>query len=774
MERFFQSSFTIFFFFFFFTIFSSSDILQVHAARLLPIINENGSNSSSETKVYIIHVAEPNNTEFLHFTDKENWYKSFLPNTSLDSGDPRLLYSYHRVITGFAAKLTDGELKAVKSRDGFVYAQEDQTHILHTTNTPTYLKLHQDWDYDLWASSSYGAGKIIGVIDSGIDPDHPSFKDDNMPQPPQAPVWNGQCYWANKCNRKLIGIRAFRYGWTPDPYDRSGHGTHVASTAAGNFVDNANVLGEANGRASGMAPLAHLSIYKVLYRSNTGQTVGQSADILAGIDWAIRDGVHILQMSLGAVSLQMFHNPVAIGSFAAMRQGIVPCAAAGNDGPTPNIIANDAPWIFTVGAASTDRRILTTVNLGDGTQLEGEGGYQPDNFPSDQLSLVYPGADGTGTPKQKENRLVCNVNLKAYNVAGKLVVCWNAIYDPVETGKKVKKAGGVGMILINTWPAGNTTSPEPHVLPVANVGFDAGQKIVNYINSTANPTASMILGGTQLGVRPSPAVASFSCRGPSKMNYGIIKPDIIAPGVNILAAWPQRVGPSPTGSYSKFKFLSGTSMATPHVSGIVALLMNLYPSWSPARIKSALMTTAYALNTNGEPIKDEYSGNASVYAMGSGHVDPLAAVNPGLVYDLQYYNYVHYLCGTGMADSQLSAIIRTTASCSQINGIPVEQLNYPSFSVKLGTGNPVTVTRIVTNVGDANSVYQVEFDEPEGVNIAVNPTTLQFSQKEERLTFEVKFTVDGVPPAAGMTREGQLSWVSPTNLVRSPIVVTFI
>ncbi|KAM0935452.1 putative tripeptidyl-peptidase II [Dioscorea sansibarensis] len=768
MERFFLSAFLIFFRFF-----SSSDVLQVHAARLLPIINENGGNSSSETKVYIIHVAEPNNTEFLHFTDRENWYKSFLPNTSLDSGDPRLLYSYHHVITGFAAKLTEDELEAVESREGFVYAQQDQAHILHTTNTPTYLKLHQDWDYDLWASASFGAGKIIGVIDSGIDPDHPSFKDNGMPQQPQQPVWNGQCFWPNKCNRKLIGIRAFRHGWTPDPYDRNGHGTHVASTAAGNFVDDANVLGEANGRASGMAPLAHLAIYKVLYNHN-GKTVGMSADILAAIDWAIRDGVHILQMSLGAVSLQMFHNPVAIGSFAAMKQGIVPCAAAANEGPSPKKIANDAPWILTVGASSTDRRILTTVSLGDGTQFEGEGGYQPDNFTPDQLPLVYPGADDSGTTKQKDNRLVCNVNLKAYDVKGKLVVCWKAIFDPVAIGEKVKKAGGAGMILINTWMAGNTTSPEPHVLPVANVGFDVGKQIVSYLNSTANATASIILNGTQLGVKPSPAVASFSSRGPSKMNYGIIKPDIIAPGVNILAAWPGRVGPSPTGSYSKFKFLSGTSMATPHVSGIVALLMNLYPSWSPSRIKSALMTTAYTLDSNGEPIKDEYSGNANVYAMGSGHVDPLAATNPGLVYDLQYYNYVHYLCGTGMADYQVSAIVRVAASCSQINGIPVEQLNYPSFSVKLGTGNPVTVTRIVTNVGDADSAYQVEFDEPEGVNIAVNPTTLQFSQKEESLKFEVKFTVDGVPPPAGMTREGQLSWVSPTNVVRSPILVTFI
>ncbi|KAJ0970791.1 hypothetical protein J5N97_018750 [Dioscorea zingiberensis] len=750
--------------------FSSPDtaILKVHAIKLQPILNENGGNASDhQAKVYIVHVREPNNTELLHFSEREDWYKSFLPNTTLDSGEPRLLYSYHRVISGFAASLTDEEVKAIESMEGFVYAHQEREHIVHTTHTPTYLKLHQNWDYDLWANSDFGAGKIIGVIDSGIDPDHPSFHDNDMPQPPQPPVWTGQCFWLNKCNRKLIGIRVFRHGWMPDPYDRNGHGTHVASTAAGNFVDNAEVLGEATGRASGVAPLAHLAIYKVLFNSITGQVVGMDADILAGIDWAIRDGVHILQMSLGAESLEMFKSPVAIASFAAMTTGIVPCAAAGNSGPSFGIISNDAPWLLTVGASSTDRRIVANVSLGDGIEIEGESGYQIDNFTSGQLPLVYPGGTIDDT-----SVLRCNASLTPFNVTGKIVLCWAGEFDPVDAGENVKSAGGAGMIFINGWWSGNTTSPAPHVLPVANVGFNDGKRIVSYINTTASPTASITFGHTQFNLRQSPAVASFSSRGPSTMNYGIVKPDIIAPGVNILAAWPKKVGPSPSGTYSKFKFLSGTSMATPHVSGIVALLMNLHPNWSPARFKSALMTSSCKLNSDGEPIKEDYRGIVSSYATGAGHVDPMAAASPGLVYDLHFYNYVHYLCGTGMSDHHVSAIIRGTAKCSQIKGIPVEELNYPSFFVRVGySNNPVTIRRVVTNVGDADSVYHVQFDEPEGVNMVVSPTTLQFTGKEEKISFEVTFSAAGPPKPSAVTREGQLSWISPKSVVRSPVVV---
>ncbi|KAJ0970792.1 hypothetical protein J5N97_018751 [Dioscorea zingiberensis] len=608
---------------------------KVHATRLLPIpILDDNEGNATDSKVYIVHVRKPNNTELLQFADLDNWYKSFLPNTTLDSGEPRLIYSYHRVISGFAARLTDVELKAVESMEGFVYAHQERVHIVHTTYTPTYLRLHQTWDYDLWANANFGAGKIIGVIDSGIDPDHPSFHDKNMPQKPQPPVWTGQCFWRNKCNRKLIGIRAFRHGWIPGP---------------------------------------------------------------------IRP------------------------------------------------------------------RILASLTLGNGTEIEGESGYQPDNFTPGQLPIVYPGGLINDIKVER-----CDVSLHPFNVKGKLVVCWAGALEPVHAGQKVKNAGGAGMIFINGWWSGNTTSPEPHVLPVANVGFEDGKQIVDYIKSTPNPTASITFKHTQFNVRPTPAVASFSSRGPSTMNYGIIKPDVIAPGENILAAWPKLVGPSPTGTYSKFKFLSGTSMATPHVSGIVALLMNLYPNWSPERIKSALMTSSLRLNINdGKPIEDEYNHIVSANAMGSGHVVPLAAINPGLVYDLYYYDYVHYLCGAGISDYHLSTILAVSASCSQVNGIPLEQLNYPSFAVRLGS-NPVTVSRVVTNVGKLDSEYQVEFDEPKrGEHCCFSPTIHHFTQKEESLRFEVTFSVNGVPPNPGVYREGQLAWVSPKNIVRSPIVVTF-
>ncbi|KAJ0970788.1 hypothetical protein J5N97_018747 [Dioscorea zingiberensis] len=476
-------------------------------------------------------------------------------------------------------------------------------------------------------------------------------------------------------------------------------------------------------------------------------------------------------MSLGSGPEPLYQDSIAIGSFAAMKTGIVPVAAAGNNGTFKSMLSNDAPWILTVGASSTDRRMRAVVKLGNGEKYYGESAYQPDTSDT-QLPLVYPGI------KKTQETLSCQAgSMQGFDVKGKIVLCGTGHTDNTEKGEVVKKAGGAGMIVMNQPWQGNTTNADAHVIPTSHVSFKDAWDILTYFESTANPTASITFEGTKFGAPLSPAVSDFSSRGPSLINSGIIKPDIVAPGVNVLAAWPFQLGPnpSPTTPTSKtFRFASGTSMATPHVAGIVALLKNSHPKWSPAAIKSALMTTAYVKDREGKPIADQADGVATAFAMGSGHIDPVAADDPGLIYDLQYYDYVHYLCGIGYTDKQVSAIIRGTEQCSQVKKIGAEQLNYPSFLVSLTSSSPtVTVTRTVTNVGDAQETYSLDYKEPQDVSMVVTPLTLKFSKVDEKMSYSVTFSFKGNPPAKGLFSEGYLSWVSGKHAVRSPVVATF-
>ncbi|KAK8956671.1 Subtilisin-like protease [Platanthera zijinensis] len=756
-------------------------ILSAHLlvrAQLPPFVDEGGGIDPTKTPVYIVRVRGPpvqarggdgHHSRSLHFRSLKNWYMSFLPNATLSSGEPRMVYAYREVITGFAARLTADEAEAMEDKEGFVTAYPERAHPASTTYTPTFLGLENNPSSSLWPDSFMGAGQIIGVIDSGIAPTHPSFRDDGMPPPPTK--WSGKCFWGNTrtCNNKLLGAVGFRHSLYSNPYDNDGHGTHVASTAAGNFVDNANVINQAPGRASGMAPRAHLAIYKVLFIDASGKLSATDADILAGIEQAIRDKVDILQMSLGRAELELFDSFVAIGSFAAMTKGIVPCAAVANDGPGKSFLANDAPWMLTVGASTIDREITAVVVLGNGSEIAGKSANQHDSLPSStQFPLIYPGVILNTTAS-----LGCLAGeLQKLNLKGKIVMCYRFIINDDERGLNVKNAGGAAMILLNNKYKGQTTFAFEHVLPAAHLRNTGTRVIVRYYKNTTAPTATIQFRGTRFDFNPTPSIASFSSRGPSLTNGGIIKPDVIAPGVNILAAWPRPVGP--TGSI--FNFLSGTSMATPHVSGVLALLKNRHPTWSPAELQSAIMTTAYTLNRQGNPITDDYVGDAAtVFEQGAGHIDPAAAAQPGLVYPLNYFDHVHYLCGLYKTDYKVELIVQGTVNCAQVKGIQAEQLNYPSFGVTLGGGKTaVTVTRRVTNVGDvAGSDYTVNVVEPDGVWVEVTPKTLRFSFVGEELTYDVDFRLKGAT-AAGEVKDGRLSWDSGKYLVSSPIAVTFV
>ncbi|XP_040379246.1 subtilisin-like protease [Oryza brachyantha] len=734
--------------------------------------------TGDELHTFIVHVQPQESHVPATADDRKAWYETFLPE------DGRLLHAYHHVASGFAARLTPRELDAVSAMPGFVSAVPDQTYTLQTTHTPQFLGLGAPAPPQgkRWSSSygsGAGAGVIVGVIDTGVFPDHPSFSDAGMPPPPAK--WKGRCDFNGLvCNNKLIGARTFianatkassSYGERSPPVDDVGHGTHTASTAAGAVVPGAHVLGQGLGVAAGIAPRAHVAVYKVCPNESCA-----SSDMLAGVDAAVADGCDVLSISLGGPSEPFYQSPLAVGTFGAMEKGVFVSMAAGNAGPNVSSVLNDAPWMLTVAASTMDRSIRTTVRLGNGLQFDGESLYQPSGSPNTFYPLVYAGASG------KPLAQFCgNGSLDGLDVRGKIVVCefgGGPNITRIIKGAVVQSAGGAGMILPNHFLQGHTTLAEAHVLPASHVGYAAGSAIMAYINSTANPVAQILPRGTILGTTPAPAMAFFSSRGPSVQSPGILKPDITGPGVNVLAAWPFRVGPpsAPVFPGPTFNIISGTSMSTPHLSGVAAFIKSRHPHWSPAAIKSAIMTTADITDRSGNPILDEQQAPANFFATGAGHVNPEKAADPGLVYDIAPCDYVGYLCGL-YTSQQVSVIARRPVNCSAVTVIPEHQLNYPSISVTLprawnSTTKPVLVRRTARNVGEAPSEYYAAVDMlDETVTVRVFPRTLQFTEVNQ----EKDFTVVVWPAGQGGARvvQGAVRWVSETHTVRSPFSVTF-
>ncbi|KAK6158065.1 hypothetical protein DH2020_005379 [Rehmannia glutinosa] len=639
------------------------------------------ANNNLET--YIVHLSLPEDRFFEQSESLESWYHSFLPRQD----PPRIVHTYRHVINGFAAKLTPRELEEIEKKDGFLYARREEYSSLHTTRTPTFLGLNQN--NGPWTSpASFGKGVIIGVLDTGITPSHPSFDDKAFPSSRR---WKGKCEFNKKaCNNKLIGARSFVD--TNPPFDDDGHGTHTASTAAGNFVPGANLFGQANGTASGLAPLAHLAIYK----------------------------------------------------------GILVSSSAGNDGPKLNSAINEAPWMLTVGASTTDRKIVGVAKLGNRDEIEGVTLGHP-NFPSTMLPLVNEGE------AESKGKIVL------YETPGSYLTDLEEYY---------KEAGAAALILMNVDYEGYTALVfRKAVLPTLSVSYFDGEKIRAYINSTSKPAVTVSFKGTFVGDKTAPAVASFSSRGPNSASPGILKPDIIGPGADIIAAWNESLDHGNPGFYID----SGTSMSCPHLSGVAALIKSAHPDWSPAMIKSAIMTTATQFNLNQDPILDQRQNlPADIFAIGAGHANPSLAMNPGLVYDIPSRDYISYLCSL-YDENQVAVIVQENINCngSEYHSLPEAELNYPSFAVELGRKS-LSYSRTVTNVGNAKSTYNVKIENVPGVNMVVEPTVLVFTNVNQKMTYKVSFNRQDFTKNGSEYVQGAIAWISANHKVRIPVSVKMV
>ncbi|WJZ96090.1 hypothetical protein VitviT2T_014811 [Vitis vinifera] len=693
--------------------------------------------TSSSYVVYLgshSHGVEP--TSSLHFSKITDSYYDLLGSCmgSKKKAQEAIFYSYTSYINGFAAVLEDEEAAELSKQSGVLSVFLNQKNELHTTRSWEFLGLERNGEIpanSIWVKARFGEDIIIGNLDTGVWPESDSFNDKGMEPIPSK--WKGYLL-------KLIGARYFNKGYEAAlgrPLDSSyqtardtnGHGTHTLSTAGGGFVGGANLLGSGYGTARGGSPSARVASYKVCWPSC------YDADILAAFDAAIHDGVDVLSVSLGGPPRDYFLDSIAIGSFQAVKKGIVVVCSAGNSGPTPGSVENLAPWIITVAASTIDRDFPSYVMLGNNEQFKGLSFYT-NSLPAAKFYPLVYSVDARAPNASARDAQLCFVgSLDPEKVKGKIVYCLIGLNEIVQKSWVVAQAGGIGMILANRLST-STLIPQAHFVPTSYVSAADGLAILLYIHITKYPVA-YIRGATEVGTVAAPIMASFSSQGLNTITPGILKPDITAPGVNILAAYIEAKGPTFLQSDDRrvlFNIVSGTSMSCPHVSGTVGLLKKIHPHWSPSAIRSAIMTTERTRNNVRQPMANGTLEEANPFNYGAGHLWPNRAMDPGLVYDLTTIDYLNFLCTIGYNATLLSRFVDEPYECPP-NPMSVLDLNYPSITVPSFSGK-VTVTRTLKNVGSP-ATYTVRTEVPSGLLVKVEPERLKFEKINEEKTFKV-------------------------------------
>ncbi|KAJ8632445.1 hypothetical protein MRB53_025781 [Persea americana] len=733
------------------------------------------ASENAESKVYIVYMGERQHSDPSLVVDSHHTMLANVLGGSKEVAADSILYSYKHGFSGFTAKLTDSQAKMIADTSGVLRVIPNSLVKLHTTRSWDYLGLSVPGhgNTNLLNESNMGDNTIIGVIDSGIWPESKSFSDQGLGPIPSR--WKGSCeggdqFNSTNCNRKLIGARWFIKGLLAvlkEPYntteymeylsprDGLGHGTHTSATAAGSLVHNVSYKGLAMGTARGGAPRARLAIYKACW--NIDGYYCSSADVLKAFDEAIKDGVDVLSLSLGlGLGSTVVLDAIAVGSFHAVAKGITVVCSTGNSGPRSQTVENVAPWVISVAASTMDRSFPSPITLGNNQTILGQAmftGHKEIGF----KSLI--------SPKVVDGNDVCICELLTPNnrtMAGKVVLCFGVTSGAsLIASDAVNASGGVGVIIAKS-PSAILPCDE---LPCFEVDYEVGTQILSYIGSSKAPMVKLSPSQTHVGKPLSAKIARFSSRGPNCLSPEILKPDIAAPGVNVLAAFT----PKDPDAYQGFAFKTGTSMSCPHVSGIVALLKSLHPSWSPAAIRSALTTTGSTTSSSGEPIftMGDPQKLADPFDYGGGIVNPNLAADPGLIYNMDTTDYVHYLCSIGYHKTAISAFTQNITVCPSKKPSMLN-LNLPSITIP-NLRAPVTVTRTVTNVGPIHSTYVASVERPLGVQIVVRPQMLVFNSTVKKRSFTV--TLSSSHKVIGGYYFGSLSWSDGTRRVKSPISV---
>lgn len=660
----------------------------------------------------------------------------------------QVIHRYKRVFSGASLVLAEDKIGAVASIPGVTGVYLDEVLQIDTDESPAFIGAPTLWS-SLGGQESAGEGIIVGVLDTGIWPEHASFSDpDPAGNPYAAPPGSYACEFGNTawnpndapftCNNKLIGAYEFMdtykavVGLDANEFDSArdsdGHGTHTSSTSAGNAGVEASILGTSFGMVSGIAPRAHIIMYRVC-GGPTGSCY--QSDSVAAVEQAILDGVDVINFSIGGGS-SPYSDPVSLAFRSAFENGVFVACSAGNSGPGADTTGHREPWVTTVAASTQSRTFEGYIHLeadnGDTLDLVGVsiGGTAAGDvvLGADYGDALCGSADGV------------NPFPPGTFTSDQIVICQRGIVARVEKSANVQAAGGGGVILYN--PTINTVNADNHFIPTVHIDNVAGTTLLGFWDSHSGVTGTLEGGVKVFG--QGDVMAAFSSRGGPGQILGISKPDISAPGVNILAghtplpAFPFSGGGSPG---QLFQAIGGTSMSSPHIAGAGALLKALHPDWVPSQIKSALMTTAWIDGV----VKEDGVTPVDPFDVGSGRVDLNRAGNPGLTLPASAQEYIDHEADLWNA-------------------------NYPSLYVPIMPG-VITVQRTVHSELSKNSVWKFSVDSPPDLFVNV-PTAINVKAGQDA-AFDI--TVDARHVPLGGVRHATLYMTSKDASLRFPITI---
>ncbi|NOX31875.1 MAG: S8 family peptidase [Actinobacteria bacterium] len=706
-----------------------------------------------------LDTGEPAVEEYVEHLEAEQ--AQVVDAAGVDADDVGENFTY--VLNGFEAGLTETEVTIIERLPEVAKVVPNELHQIQTDASGDFLGLTDR--RGAWQSGYLGDDVVIGIIDSGIWPEHPSFADDGsydvLADYAGLPCDFGDSAYnpddvAFGCNNKLLGARDMRSAYKavigPEVFnsarDYDGHGTHTASTAAGNAGVQAEIFGIDRGVVSGVAPRARIIAY-----SACGELGCFTSDLAGSVDAAVADGVDVINYSIGGGA--SLTDPTDIAFLFAADANVWVATSAGNSGPAPETMGGPAtvPWITSVGANTHDRTFNNVVRLGNGQFATGVS--------------ITPATDGTKSlvdAADLGNELCDPAASFSDDVTDKIVVCLRGGFARVDKGLAVANAGGAGMVLYNPNDVMALVT-DSHFVPAIHVNFSAGNAIKAYIAAAGADATASLTEGTARPAQGS-VMADFSSRGANPIAPDLIKPDVTAPGVNILAGNTPLPTSGATGQL--FQSISGTSMSSPHVAGLYALMREAQPDWTAAMAKSALMTTSRRDVTKEDGVTD-----ADPFDMGAGHVDPSgrslrrnSLFQPGLVYDVGLFDYFAFLCG---ADT--SVFLDPESTCGQLvaagGSTAATDLNLPSIGANSVAGS-ITIERTVTSVANRPRTFRPRVEAPEGFDVEVSVRRLRLNPGESA-TFTV--TITNVDAPIGEWAFGSLIWKSGRYEVYSPIAV---
>lgn len=647
---------------------------------------------------------------------------------------------YRFALNGFAAWLAPAEAARVRRLPGVRLVHRQRLRQPLTDAGPAWSGARGIWDGSALGrpEGSLGEGVVVGVIDTGINTDHPSFAavdGAGYAHRNPKPSYLGWCNPSHPqhrpglpCNAKLIGLWSHpEAGNTPE--DDDGHGSHVSSTAAGNRIDDARLIApttQLRRAISGMAPRANLAMY-----DGCAPEGCPDAATAAAAEQAVADGVDVINYSIDMGQESPWRTPVAEAFLSAFDAGIFVSVAAGNAGPDAGTIGANAPWVLTVGNNSHDRKLENAlVDLSGGASGPPDTVIRGESFTgglAEALPIVFA-AGYTNVNGQPDDGM-CLAPFPPGTFTGRIVVCNRGVAGRVEKGGFVAAGGASGYVLVNLEADGESLVADPHVLPAVHIGYADGMALKAWLAAGSGHMARIAGTGVDLdpangdvmdgGSSRGPTVSSECCPHPD-VELGVptlldvLKPDLSAPGTNIMAAVASGTGIAPP----EYDIYSGTSMASPHAAGAAALLHAVHPDWSPAAIHSALMTTARAAS-----MREADGAPADPFARGSGHIDAARAARAGIVLEETGAVFFHADPEQGGDPSTLN----------------VASLHHTACLLSCGW------VRRLTSALAERQTWTLSVEAPPGLEIALAQAQLDLDPGETAI-IEVQADVSALPP----------------------------